>query len=232
MTSSTSATLLFVRHGESVANSEHRFSRQDDEPLTPLGVEQARTTGRRIAAECASTSVPVVAIYASPFARALETGREIGCSLGLEPEVVLDLREQSFGSMAGQPYLELYSTLAGLPVSDLWTATAPGGESLRQVAARVGPAVDQIAARHRGECALVVSHGGVMAALRGLVLGNFSDSPRSTENAWGFRLVGAPETGYGEPMPLVSNDQETTEGADRAAARHSGPIASAQGGIS
>jgi hypothetical protein len=32
------ATLLLVRHGESLANLERRFTRSDDEPLTPTGV--------------------------------------------------------------------------------------------------------------------------------------------------------------------------------------------------
>lgn len=192
----TETTLILVRHGESQANLERRFTLHDDEPLTPLGVDQARETGRRLRALYAPT-----ALYASPFARAVHTAREIGASFGLEPALAPELHEQSFGDLRGRAYAEYYPVVAAIAELDRWHHRAPGGESLAEVCLRVGPALDRIAHRHPGEQVLVVSHGGVMAALRAHVHGNFDRPPESTENAGGYRLLRVAQ-GYRGPDPL------------------------------
>jgi 2,3-bisphosphoglycerate-dependent phosphoglycerate mutase len=43
--------LVLIRHGESTWNLENRFTGWTDVPLTPLGVEQARSAGRLLKAE-------------------------------------------------------------------------------------------------------------------------------------------------------------------------------------
>jgi 2,3-bisphosphoglycerate-dependent phosphoglycerate mutase len=212
-------TLLLVRHGESVANREGRFTRHDDEPLTPIGVAQARETGRRLRDLYAPA-----ALYASPFARAVHTAREIGAWFDLEPSVVHDLHEQSFGELRGRAYAEYYPVVAAIAELDRWHHRAPGGESLADVCRRVGPALDRIAARHAGEQVIVVSHGGVMAALRAHVAGNFDRPPESTVNAGGYLLRRSPRAGYHGPLPLFEeavSRLEPAAGDDRARARPS-----------
>lgn len=189
-------TLILVRHGESEANLEGRFTRHDDEPLTARGVDQARTTGRTLAA-----LYRPAALYCSPFLRARETARLIGEALGLAPSVVRELYEQSFGELRGRPYADYFTTIEDVEGADRWSTAAPGGESLRQVAARVGPAVDRLAVRHRGEEVVVVSHGGVMAALRAHAVGHFRELPQSTHNAGGYVLSGRPGR-YRGPLPF------------------------------
>jgi broad specificity phosphatase PhoE len=189
-------TLILVRHGESRANLEARFTLHDDEPLTPLGVEQARETGRRLRAYDRP-----VALYASPFARALHTAREIGAFFELAPEIVHELHEQSFGELRGRAYAEYRPLVAAIAELDRWHYRAPGGESLVEVASRVGPALDRIADRHPGEQVVVVSHGGVMAALRAYAARSFELPPQATGNAGGYRLLrGARD--YRGPLPL------------------------------
>ncbi len=195
------ATLLLVRHGQSRANAEQRFTLRDDEPLTEVGVDQARATGRLLAA----SYLPRV-LYASPYARALATAREIGAFFGLEPQVVPELHEQSFGELRGRPYSEYYPVARALSGADLWRHRPPGGESLGEVAARTGPAIDRIAESHPGEQVLVVSHGGVMAALRAHVAGGFLQPPQPTPNAGGYRLVGSSSAGYRGPLPLWESE--------------------------
>lgn len=46
-------------------------------------------------------------------------------------------------------------------LTDLEHFRAPGGESPRDLAARVLPALKEIVERHRGEEVLVIAHGGV-----------------------------------------------------------------------
>jgi broad specificity phosphatase PhoE len=190
------ADLILVRHGESLANFERRFTLSDDEPLTSTGVAQAQETARRLAELYAPR-----ALYASPFRRALETARALGAPFGLEPIVVRELHEQGFGLLRGRPYEEYYPVIAGIPPLERWHHRAPEGESLHDVAARVGPALERIAATHPGEQVLVVSHGGVMAALRAWACGNFDRPPESTVNAGGYRLVGCRRP-YRGPLPL------------------------------
>lgn len=178
------ARLILVRHGQSVANVEERFTIGDHEPLSPLGREQARAAGREIVER-----FDPVALYASPFVRALETARLIGAAVGLEPRVIPELREQDFGELGGRPYAEVRRELTP-PGSDPWRFQPPGGETLVDVAYRTGPVLDRLAAEHRGEEILVVSHGGVMAALHAWARADldFQEPPVLYANAAGYVL--------------------------------------------
>jgi broad specificity phosphatase PhoE len=192
------ARLILVRHGESVANAERRFTHGPHEPLSRRGREEARARARRIQAR-----FDPVALYASPFVRALETARLIGDLLGLAPVVVDELREQDFGALRGQPY----DALRGERREDRWRFRPPGGETLEEVFARVGPALDAIAARHLGSEVVVVSHGGVMAALQGWATGAASGEPVISGNCGGYLLVRRTR-GYEGPFPFGDDDEE------------------------
>jgi broad specificity phosphatase PhoE len=191
------ARLILIRHGESVANAEQRFTHGPHEPLSRRGREEALARARRIQAR-----FDPVALYASPFVRALETARLIGGVLGLEPIAVEALREQDFGALRGQPYGALQRERR----ADRWSFRPPGGESLAEVFARVGPALDEIAERHLGAEVLVVSHGGVMAALQGWVAGAATGEPVIAVNCGGF-LVQRRARGYEGPFPLGDDDE-------------------------
>jgi broad specificity phosphatase PhoE len=174
------ARLVLIRHGESVANAERRFTVGPFEPLTQRGRRDALAVARIVAAR-----FDPVALYASPFVRALETARHIGSVLGLEPSVIEELREQSFGELHGRPYADY----AGDPSAQgigRWHHRPPGGETLHEVALRAGPALETIARAHLGQTVVVVSHGGVMAALRGFCAGSFEDAPTPTANTCGY----------------------------------------------
>jgi broad specificity phosphatase PhoE len=177
------AILILIRHGQSLGNLERRFTHGPEEPLTDLGREQARDAGRLVAAHYAP-----VALYASPFQRAHETARLIGEAIALEPVLVDALREQHFGELHGRPYDE-FTHAAEAGQGTRWERRPPGGETLREVAERAGPALDEIARRHRGEPVVVVSHGGVMAALRGHAARDLVSEPAVVANATGYLLT-------------------------------------------
>ncbi len=191
------ARLVLIRHGQSLGNAERRFTHGPEEPLTELGRQEARAAGQLVAAHHSP-----VALYASPFQRAVDTARLIGGFLGLEPEIVEDLREQFFGSLHGKPYASFAGTAeAGSGTGSegtRWERRPPGGETLLEVAERAGPALDAVARRHAGETVVVVSHGGVMAALRGWAARDLTSEPEVPRNAAGFvlehdgRVYGAP----------------------------------------
>jgi probable phosphoglycerate mutase len=188
------ARLILIRHGESVANSERRFTYGPHEPLSRRGREEALARGRLLLEH----SDPV-AIYSSPFVRALETAQLIGRVLGLEPVVVAALREQDFGELRGQPYAALDA--AARERVGGWRYRPPGGETLEEVLARAGPALDAIAARHLGSEVVVVSHGGVMAALGAWGHGDARGEPVIHANAAGY-VLWRHQTRYEGPFAL------------------------------
>ncbi|HVY14803.1 MAG TPA: histidine phosphatase family protein [Rhodopila sp.] len=85
--------------------------------------------------------------------------------LGVEPGLI----EQSLGEWQGLPHAELPARLA-LPAHAFWPLAGhekpPGGESMVDVIARVGDALERLAETHAGRDVVIVSHGG---AIRGAV---------------------------------------------------------------
>lgn len=189
------ARLILIRHGESLANAERRFTHGPHEPLSRQGREEAVARGRSVAGR-----FDPVALYASPFVRALETARLIGGVLGLEPIVVEALREQDFGRLRGQGYDSVRED--PLWHTDRWRFRPPEGETLEEVFHRVGPALDAIAEKHLGEQVVVVSHGGVMAALHAwTTVRRIEGVPPISANASGF-VVEWRRVRYDGPFPL------------------------------
>jgi probable phosphoglycerate mutase len=158
----TSSRLLVVRHGQSEGNVARVWtSSRDGFPLTPLGREQARAV--------AATFVDdgVVAVYGSPLPRALQTAEEIGAVLGAPVSVLEGVEELHVGDHEGGHDDEV-GPVASEVFGRWWrdgdlTSGFPGGETGEQIVARMRDSLDQVADRHVGATAVVVSHGGAMA---------------------------------------------------------------------
>lgn len=76
-------TLYFVRHGQTQANVERRFSSYKDTPLTALGLEQAAQVGRILKRELGMAEG--YAFVSSPLARAVTTMRSPAPRWGCRP---------------------------------------------------------------------------------------------------------------------------------------------------
>ncbi len=109
-------------------------------------------------------SLPLVAVYTSPLARAIETAKPVAVARGLEPVEVADLRELDFGEVDGLRFdelpLELQRGLLDRPAE----VAFPGGESYGELRTRVLAALAEIVARHPGAAVAVVSHAGPIRA--------------------------------------------------------------------
>ena len=151
--------LVLIRHGESEGNRDRIFTHTPEVPLTDAGHAQVRA-----AAEWVAARYRPVAVVSSPFLRARQTAAILAERLALAVRVEKDLREQSFGELAGQPYAALRDASDYDPAR-YWLWRPPGGETLLEVAARAGAALDRVAAGAAGNDVVVVSHGGVMMAL-------------------------------------------------------------------
>lgn len=193
--------IVFVRHGQSTANAEGVWQGQLDFPLSELGREQARRTGRALAGS------PVAGVYTSPLLRASQTAdgiaRELSSASSYENGVVSlpGLMERSGGLFEGERWAEfqqenpvLVEKFMGLPEAEAWRLV--GAEDDAQVLDRFEAAISEIQARHTGSegSLVVVSHGGALRAyLRHLFGGEVLTDTRRAPNAsltrvsWGTR---------------------------------------------
>ena len=158
--------LLFVRHGYSEGNKDHRFSGQMDFPLDDAGRLQALEVAAYL-----RRAYRIDAIYASDLRRAYDTVRPLAEALSLPVHTVKALREIDVGLWEGvlredveRQYPEsydLYKRKPGLLRFD-------GGESFSEMRARALDAVREIVKKHEGSTVVIATHGGVIRALRTL----------------------------------------------------------------
>lgn len=168
--------LLLVRHGRTEGNRRQILQGTSDLPLDGLGLRQAERIAMRLELE-----PPADLLLSSPLSRALTTARIIGQRIGLEPQIVADLREMSFGDLEGLTIDEararrpdLVAALVDLNNFDL---TWPGGESRRGFYDRVARTFHAILHAYDQERIIVVAHGGVIGALLAHIQGVSPNDP-------------------------------------------------------
>jgi broad specificity phosphatase PhoE len=167
MADGAAATLVLVRHGEIAANAARVWHGSTDSELTELGRAQAERT----AVHLAGRAPRPVALYTSPLARTRETARSIGRRLGLEPVVEPGLAEYGIGELEGESYEDLLRVHGFFArIADDPEFAPPGGESPRQVVARMSEALGRLARTHRGDEVVIVSHGAALGLTLGALL--------------------------------------------------------------
>ena len=136
-------TILMARHGETDWNRESRFQGHADTTLNDAGRSQARELAERLAGD------HIVAVYASPLLRALETAEIVAARLGLEVETVDGLREVDVGSWSGLTRTEVEQRHPD--GFRRWLALDHGwedGESYEELGRRVLASLRKLAERH------------------------------------------------------------------------------------
>lgn len=161
--------LVLVRHGQSQWNLENRFTGWEDVPLTDLGRDEARRSGRLLRDTVFDQA------FTSNLIRADETLRLV-LAENRRPDVPVlrdaALNERHYGDLQGLNKEETARKFGAEQVH-IWRRSydvaPPGGESLADTAARTLPYFTaQIAPRLRqGETVLVVAHGN---SLRSIVM--------------------------------------------------------------
>jgi broad specificity phosphatase PhoE len=168
--------LYLVRHGETDWNRQRRIQGLTDIPLNETGRAQARATGMLL------TRRRWDAIFSSPLGRAAETASIIAAEVGLgEPTLVDALVERNYGMAEGLDWLQVEARYPH-------HAAVPGRESREEVAARVVPALTQLAAGRPGESLLVVSHGGAIRSVLNQVEPDASHGMITNGSVHSFRL--------------------------------------------
>ena len=156
------ARIIVARHGET--EYEQPGMGVAGGNLTSVGREEARGLGERLRSE------RVAGVVASELSRAVQTAEIAAAVLGLPVRVREGLQEFAVGDYLGRPFdpAFFHDVLGAWLKGDLEPGV-PGGETGRQVVDRVMPVLNEVADQFRGETLLVVTHGGVIVALFGLL---------------------------------------------------------------
>jgi probable phosphoglycerate mutase len=182
----TDRRLFLIRHGQSDFDSEDfrmsRRGKQWDPNLSETGREQAEALAARLVLMDRPATV-----VTSPFRRCVETIGPFAERAGIEPEIEEDVGEVYIGEWEGLSFEEIVSGDEELARrfrdSEPMFSLAPGGESGAELRARVVPAVERILSLRTEGSAVVVTHGGVINAYLGHLLGIEEDMFFLPENA-------------------------------------------------
>jgi probable phosphoglycerate mutase len=182
--------LLIARHGQTDWNLARRYQGQSDSHLTALGEAQARLLGERLARE------PIDAAYASDLERAWRTAEIALAGRAIPIRRDPAWRELCYGAWEGLTRAEIAARdpeRYRRRTEDRLNVAPPGGETMRELSARVRAAVERLRARHAGERVLVITHSGplhaLICALEGRDLGAFVTSHNCALSC--FRWEGA-----------------------------------------
>ncbi|WP_336922385.1 bifunctional RNase H/acid phosphatase [Aquipuribacter sp. SD81] len=159
-------TVLLVRHGRTRLTQERRFSgvRGDDAPLTDVGRLDA------VGAVPYLSGLRVDAVVTSPLLRAVQTEQLLRERLGWpRPSVDERWAEMAFGAWDGLTAAEVAARGDG-ELFGRWLGDPgvrpPGGESMRDLEARVADALTDLLREHEGGTVAVVCH---MTPIRSVV---------------------------------------------------------------
>ena len=164
-------TLILVRHGQSEWNLKNLFTGWKNPELTEQGIAEARNAGKRLK----TAGITPTIYYTSALRRAQHTLDLILEELGVVNVVITRdqaLNERDYGDLAGLNKDDARAKWGEEQVL-IWRRSydvpPPGGESLKDTAARTLPYYDKhiLPQVEAGETVLVAAHGN---SLRSMVM--------------------------------------------------------------
>jgi broad specificity phosphatase PhoE len=160
--------LYMVRHGQTAASRENRFSGSSDPPLTAVGEAMAQAFAR------VHASLTWDAIYTSPMLRTRQTADALCRLTGVQAIVEEGLKEVDYGEWEGlrqDDVKERWPEAFEYWADDVASRGTPGGETAFQVAARAMRVVEGIRSRHERGNVLLVSHKATLRVITCALLG-------------------------------------------------------------
>ncbi len=167
--------VLLVRHGLTPTTGKDMPAPGAGPNLSEEGWRQAAQAADYIGAWRAALPV-LTALYSSPLSRTKETASVLSQALGLAVTPEPRLVDCDAGEWAGVPLKDLakkpeWATVVNYPSGFRF----PGGESIADMSARVVGTVRALAARHRGQAIIVVSHADPIKAVLADAMGAHLD---------------------------------------------------------
>ena len=160
--------LLLVRHGITEFNSTRRYAGHRDIGLSVVGYQQVERLRDRLVDD------KIDAVYSSDLRRALVTAEVISSGHKVDIVTCPELREVNYGNVEGLTFEEmsrLYPEVAESFVNSSLGLEYPGGESLEELAKRVGKFPDKLKGFIPSQTILIVSHRGPLRVLICRLLG-------------------------------------------------------------
>jgi broad specificity phosphatase PhoE len=159
--------LIFLRHGQTVYNTEHRYQGVADSLLTANGREQAKAMGTYV------KNYQPTRYYLSPLPRVYETFSYIKEIAPAEYEIVPLLSEICYGRWEGKTKDEASKDVVwSQREQDRFHFVHPGsyngkkGESYKQLYDRLVPFFEKLATLDETKNYAVIAHQGVMVAVK------------------------------------------------------------------
>lgn len=152
--------VYLVRHGESTANLNKRFSGITDVELSSLGKKQALVAGLNLK-EC-----NVSKIYSSPLIRAFDTAKIISKEIDYDIntiDIVDNLIEVNFGIFENMTWDEMivdYKEETDQWIKDGNRYRFPKGESYEDIIQRIAQFMDKVS-----DDSVIVTHFGVIQSI-------------------------------------------------------------------
>ena len=163
----TETRIFLIRHGEAEGMPPGAFLGQTDLPLSSAGAEKMKAVAETL------SRMPIAKVYTSPLARCLQSAAILAGSFDLAPIPLDGLKEVALGEWEGLTFEDIstrYPEQAARMAQDRAKFVYPGGESIRQMAARAAKAWQEIVIRSGGTQVAVVGHGGVNRAILAAIL--------------------------------------------------------------
>lgn len=156
--------LLFVRHGQSVANENGFFAGHTDVALTALGLRQAEELKAYLI-----KNYDIDCVYSSDLLRACQTVNPIANTLNLNIIKESGLREVYGGKWEGLSIEDIknrYPDDYDRWKNDIGLSRPTGGESVEEVQKRGIQTLAKIAQEKEGKTVVICTHGCFLRAMQ------------------------------------------------------------------
>ena len=145
---------VYVRHGQTVFNTQDRMQGSSDSPLTEQGIAQAKARAEKLKGRHFDRA------YTSPSERAIDTAAILLEGHGLEAVEDKRLHEVNFGTFEGSIQSEHREEIMQRHMIEEWSDV--GGENKAQVEARLASLLQEKADEAKdGDTVLLVGHGAL-----------------------------------------------------------------------
>ncbi len=182
--------LVLLRHGESQWNKENKFTGFKDIDLSENGILEAKAAGTAL------KNIKFDTVFTSTLKRAYNTASLALTEAGQGTEMTRhdDLRERDYGDLTGLNKDEMRQKFGEEQVH-IWRRSydvrPPGGESLKDVVARVEPYyranIEPLV--KAGKNVLIAAHGNTLRAMLIILGENTPDNINNAEIPTGVPLV-------------------------------------------
>ena len=159
--------IIFLRHGQTVFNIEHKYQGTSDSPLTEQGILQAMAMARLL------TAYQPVHYYLSPAPRVWATFKYMKDTVPAPHTILRELCEICYGEWEGKTKMEAEkSPLWGQRENDRFHFVHPGshngkpGESYAQQYKRLIPLLERFITEGQKDNIFIIAHQGVLVCVK------------------------------------------------------------------